>query len=217
MKCCNLLGTLCITVVGAAAIVGSIALADPPKDGQAPGQPAMKLPPGWTEADMQACMAAGTPGKMHEHLKKDVGVWAGKNTMWMAPGVEPITSESTCTITPIMDGRYTKCEITGEIPGMGPFQGLGIYGYDNVTQQFVFSWIDSMGTGIMNGTGALSSDGSTITWTGTYNCPITKQPARFREVDKNTGPNSKVMEMYMPDPKTGKEFKSMVIESTRKS
>ena len=46
----------------------------------------MQLPPGWTAEDMQAMMAAGTPGKMHEHLAKDVGMWQGKTTMWMAPG-----------------------------------------------------------------------------------------------------------------------------------
>ena len=30
--------------------------------------PEMKLPPGWTEEDMKACMAAATPGKMQALL-----------------------------------------------------------------------------------------------------------------------------------------------------
>lgn len=45
------------------------------------GQPAMQLPPGWTPEDMQACMAAGIPGKMHEHMAKSFGVWHGQTTM----------------------------------------------------------------------------------------------------------------------------------------
>jgi hypothetical protein len=177
----------------------------------------MKLPPGWTEADMQACMVAGTPGKMHEHLAESTGVWQGKQTIWMAPGAEPMQSECTSTITPVMDGRYTKCDVAGEMPGMGPFHGSAYYGYDNVIQKFVATWIDSHSTGIMNGTGELSADGKTMTWTYTYNCPIRKAPTTMREVQKMTGDNSMTMEMFGADPKSGKEYKMMVIEFKRTS
>ena len=34
-----------------------------------------------------------------------------------------------------MDGRFIKVEVEGEMPGMGPFHGFGIYGFDNVTQE----------------------------------------------------------------------------------
>ena len=33
----------------------------------------MQLPPGWSEADMKACMEAGMPGKNHEWLAQSVG------------------------------------------------------------------------------------------------------------------------------------------------
>ena len=46
---------------------------------------------GWTAADMEACMLAGTPGKMHEHLVQGAGKWLGKSTMWMGPGGEGMT------------------------------------------------------------------------------------------------------------------------------
>jgi len=55
-----------------------------------PAQPALKLPPGWTMEDMQAIIAAGTPGKMQQYRAKGAGVWHGKNTMWMMPGADPI-------------------------------------------------------------------------------------------------------------------------------
>lgn len=217
MNCRTLAISLCLAGVMVLAVV--IATAQQPKEPQpgAGGPPEMKLPPGWTEADMQACMAAGTPGRRHEHLTRDVGVWQGKNTMWMGPGAEPVLSECTATIKSIMDGRFVRCEISGDMPGMGPFNGFGIYGFDNVTQQYVTAWIDNCGTGIMNGTGELSADGKTMTWELTYNCPITKKPAVMREVETITGPNTKTFEMYGPDPKTGKEYKMMTIEYTRKS
>lgn len=213
----NLYPTALIAAVGLAAVVGSITVAQPSKEPKPPGQPEMKLPPGWTEADMKACMEAGTPGKMHELLAKGVGVWRGKSTMWMAPGADPVATESTSTVTPIMDGRFTRFEYAGEMPGMGPYSGFGIQGFDNVSRKFVSIWLDNHGTGIMNGVGELSPDGKTITWTYTYNCPINRRPATMREIETITGTNTKTLEMFGAEPKSGQEYKMMTIELTKSS
>jgi len=206
-------------------LAGVVAIAEPAKEtkeaqtaaaASASGAPEMKLPPGWTEEDMKACMVAGTPGKMHERLAKDVGTWQGKSTMWM-PGVsEPTKSDCTMTISSLMDGRYFKGEMAGEMPGMGPYNGMGIMGFDNVSQKFVANWLDNHSTGIMNGTGELSSDGKSINWKYDYHCPITKKPTVMRQVETNEGDGKKTLEMFGPDPKTGKEFKMMRIELSRK-
>jgi hypothetical protein len=134
----------------------------------------------------------------------------------MVPGGDPVESQCTSTITSLMDGRYTKCEMAGEMPGLGSYNGIGIYGFDNVSQKFVSTWIDNHSTGIMNGVGELSSDGKTMTWSFTHNCPITKKPAIIREVETITGPDTKTLDMFGTDPKSGKEFKMMRIEFTRK-
>jgi hypothetical protein len=102
------------------------------------------------------------------------------------------------------------------MPGMGPFNGFGIYGFDNVSQKFQSTWIDNMGTGMMVGTGELSPDGKSVTWDFTYNCPIQKKPVHMREVDTFTSPNSRTLEMFGADPKSGKEYKMMSIELTKK-
>ena len=194
----KLLSLVFVAAVGL-AVIGSLAIADASKDEKAPASlpPEMKLPPGWTMEDMKACILAGTPGKMHEHLTNEAGVWNGKTTMFM-PGTEPATSECVSTITPIMDGRFIKCEIKGDMPGMGPFEGFGIYGFDNVSQKFVSSWIDNHGTGMMNGTGELSDDGKVMSWKFDFNCPITKKrrscarskrsPARTQSCSKCSAP-----------------------------
>lgn len=203
-----------------AAVAGTLAIAQPTKEAKpapAAAQPEMKLPPGWTEADAQACALAGTPGKMHERLAQDIGVWQGKNTMWMAPDTEPMTSECTYTVKSAMDGRYIKSVMAGEMPGMGPFNGEATAGFDNVLQKFVGVWIDNHSTGIMTGTGEMSADGKSITWTYSYNCPITQKPAVLRQVERWTGKGTKTLEMFGTDPKSGKEFKMMSIEFTKKS
>src|SRR5688500_4796062 len=191
------LGFASVVVVG--AIVASLAVADT-KEKAAPAGDAkeaqLQLPPGWTEADMMACIAAGTPGEQHKELAKGIGTWNGKNTMWMAPGAPPMTSETKSVVTPVMDGRYIKVEVTGEMPGMGPFHGVGLYGYDNVQQKYVATWIDNHSTGIMTGTGEATPDGKTLTYTYTYTCPVTKKPTKMREVHTSTGDKTATLEMF---------------------
>jgi hypothetical protein len=199
--------TIAATAVTTLTIADSVAPNKPPE---------MKLPPGWTEADMKACMEAGTPGEQHKYLAQSAGTWAGKNTMWMGPGTDPIKTESTSTVSSLMEGRFTKVEATGDMPGMGKFQGLGIYGFDNVSQKFVGVWVDNMGTGMATGTGELSADKKVMTWTNTYNCPITKKPVTMKQVETTTSPTTMTLEMFGADPKSGKEYKMMQIDMTKK-
>jgi len=213
----NATNRMVVTLCTALCLVigGGAALAQQTKDAKAASAPEAKLPPGWTAEDMRAFMAAATPGKMHTYLAQDVGVWHGTNTMWMAPGTPPMESKSTSTVTSMLDGRYIKLEVAGDMPGMGPYNGFAITGYDNVSQKFTSTWIDNMGTGMSIGEGELSSDGKTLTWNFTVNCPIQKKPVVMRQVETLTGSGAKTIEMFGPDPKTGKEYKSMRIELTK--
>ena len=213
-----------LCIAGLAVIAGSLAVAQPEKKAekkptttttQPTGQP--QLPPGVTPEDMAACAAAATPGEMHKYLAKGVGTWTGKNKMWMSPEAPPMETDCTSTVTSIMDGRYFKCEMKGDMPGMGEFSGCGIVGFDNVSQKFVGTWIDNMSTGIMNGTGELASSGDTLNWKYTFNCPIAKKPVTMRQIERRTGENSMTLEMFSPDPHTGKEYKCMEITLTRKA
>ncbi|MBS0192092.1 MAG: DUF1579 domain-containing protein [Phycisphaerales bacterium] len=216
MKRGYLLLPACIGVVGLAAALG---FSEPQKDPKAlapAGMPEMKLPPGWTAEDMQTCMMASTPGKMHEYLAKAAGKWSGKCQNWMAPGTEALVSDCVATSTPVMDGRFVKTEFAGEMMGM-PFNGFSLNGYDNVGQKFQAVWVDNMTTGMMVGTGELSADGKTMTWNYQTNCPLTKKPTTMREIETITGPNSKTLEMWGIDPKSGKEYKCTFIEFKKQS
>ncbi len=207
----NLRSYSLLALAGLGVVGAGIAIAEPSKD----KMPEMKLPAGWTTEDMQACMVAGMPGKMHEKLAKASGVWQGKCKMWMAPGMDPMMSTCTNTVTAIMDGRYIKSDYAGEMPGMGPFNGLGLTGYDNVSGKFVGTWLDNHSSGIMNGTGEMTGDGKTINWTYNFNCPINKKPTVMRQVESFPNDNTMTLDMFGLDPKSGKEFQMMHIEFTR--
>lgn len=202
----------------------AIAIAEPAKETKKPAastkatadKPAAKpeaaLPPGWTEADLKAFMEAATPGEMHKRLVAEAGTWQGKNTMWMAPGADPIETEATTVITPVLDGRFVRLEMKGEMPGMGPYHGLAVQGFDNIEQKFVSTWIDNHSTSMAQGEGELSKDGKTLTWTFTCNCPLTKKPMTMRQIETTTGPGTKTIEMFGAEPKSGVEYKMMRIE-----
>lgn len=208
-----LLGIAACTSI--AAFAGAFAARSAQDPGAQP--PAFELPPGWTMEDMEACTIAGTPGEMHELLRESVGVWTGVNQMWMAPGMDPMSSDTTWKITSIMDGRFIKTEVSGDMPGMGPFNGLGLTGYDNTAEKFVGDWVDNHSTAIMRGTGELSSDGTTLTWKYSYTCPITKKPATMREIQRLTSEGAMTFEMFCTDPKSGQEYKCMLVELEKSS
>ncbi len=216
MNCKKLFASaLTITLGLALAVVFTAQAADSAKDAKSAAAPEMKLPPGWTLEDFQACIVAGTPGEKHKLLANEIGTWKGESTMWMAPGMDPIKSDCTSTVTPVMDGRFIKVDFAGDMPGMGPYNGLGIVGYDNVGQRLQSVWLDNHSTGMMVGTGEMSADGKTLTWKYDYNCPITKKPAVMRQIETYASPTSKTLEMFGADPKSGKEFKMMSIKLTK--
>ncbi len=200
--------------ISLSALVTNLSAAD--STNEAPTADAAQLPPGWNAEDMQAMMEAATPSEMHKLLANDVGEWTCKTKLWMTPGTEPVECEGTSTAKSLMDGRYVQCDMKEEIPGMGPFNGIGIYGYDNAAKQFVSTWFDNVGTGIMNGTGKLSADGKTLTWEFNGFCPVAKKPIVMREVDTTVDANTKKIEIFGPEPKTGKEYRTMEIVMTRK-
>lgn len=174
----------------------------------------------WVPVDsatsMQHMMEYGTPGPMHKMLASWSGTWDGDMTMWAYDGATPTKSTGTAVSTMIMDGRYQTSTHTGSFGGM-PFEGRGLMAYDNANKQFVSSWIDNWGTGIMMMTGNWDDASKTLTLTGTM--PDLDRPGKvcnMKEVFKVIDDNTQHMEMYGPDPKSGKEFKMMEIHSTRK-
>jgi len=209
-----------LAAVGMTASFAGAQTDDAARPATKPGKPAAaqpEQPAGMpSPEEMQKMMEAATPGPMHAHLMKAVGTWDGKVKHWMDRNAPP--QESTCVsvFSSVMDGRYLKCEIQGDMAGM-PFKGLGYYGYDNAAKQFQSTWIDNLGTGIMVGTGELSPDKKTMTWTMTYHCPIQNKPCTMREVERYVNENTVVLEMWTTHPEDGKDFKMMEITSTRRA
>ena len=163
----------------------------------------------------KAWMEYMTPGTSHQLLAKGDGEWTGEMTMWMAPDAPPMKSTTTNTNKMIMGGRYQVSTHKGDFMGQ-PFEGISTTGYDNAKKMFVSSWVDNMGTGMMNMEGTWDEATKTISFKGRIICPGNGKECDVRETYKIVDDNTHVMEMYGPDMKTGKEYKNMVITFKRK-
>jgi hypothetical protein len=201
---------------GAALIVSTavITSAVMSQDAKPGGQPPAMTPE--QEAMMQKCIEAGTPGENHKILAAKVGKWNGTGKFWMEPGGQPMENNFSAEYKSLYEGRYFTETVEG--PGMmgeGTFMGQGTCGYDNVTKKFFFTWIDSMSTGLMDGTGTYNAGNKTFTYNTEHSCPVTGKRVTGRTVETWKGNDQILVESYGPHPETGKEFKMMEITYTR--
>lgn len=167
-------------------------------------------------ADMETYTKSGMPGEMHRKLAEGAGTWTTTNTMWMAPDMPPMTTTGTATTRMSMDGRFAITEVTSSMGEMGTMNGMSIVGYDNVQKKFVSTWIDNMGSGMMQGVGTSTDGGNRIDWVYTYSCPITNCQRTMREVHAHPDKNTFVIESFAKDPRTNVEMKCMRMEAKRK-
>lgn len=174
----------------------------------------------WVPVDSATMMAKmmeyGTPGPMHALMASWNGTWTGETTMWDYEGATPSKSTGTAVNTMIMDGKYQSTKHSGSMMGM-PFEGQSIMAFDNATKKFTSTWIDTWSTGIMTMTGSWDDASKTLSLSG--KTPDICRPGKectLREVFKVIDDNTQLMEMYGPDPKTGKEMKMMEMKITRK-
>ncbi len=155
-----------------------------------------------------------TPGDMHKMMASWDGTWNEDITMWMEPGAPETKSTSIAENKMIMNGLYQESTHTGEMMGM-PFTGRSTVGFDNHEKQFVSTWIDNMGSGMMVMKGPWDEASKSMNIKGKMVDPVSKGETAVRETFKVIDDNTQEMEMFitMPD---GSEFKTMKIVFTRK-
>ncbi len=186
--------------------------AGPKAEGKKPG-----------EAEMMAMMMEmAKPGENHKHMQDLVGTWSYTVKWWMNPESPPNESSGTTVVKSVMDGRYLISEHTGkmQMPGSDgkmmdmEFKGMALEGYDNAKKKFVASWIDNMGTGIMNLEGTYDAATKTLTYYAEYE-PMPGMKTKMREVVTTTDNDHHSMQFF--EDRGGKEVKTMQIDYTRKS
>ena len=164
-------------------------------------------------AEMKAWEAYATPGDAHKMMADEAGSWTNDMTFWHEPGGEPMKYTSTSEAKMIMGGRYQEMNYKGDMMGM-PFEGRGTIAYDNATKEYISTWIDNMGTGMMVMRGKMEPGAKTLELKGEMVDGATGKTFDCREVYTIVDANTRKMEMYCE--KRGEEFKSMEIVMKRK-
>jgi hypothetical protein len=154
-----------------------------------------------------------TPGKEHQMMAEFNGKWEGEVTMWMDPAAPPSVSTMTSENKMIMGGRYQQAVHKGTFEKM-PFEGISTMAYDNGKKVWMSSWIDNMGTGVMNMEGSYDEATKTFTMKGKCVDPGTFQEKEIRETFTIVDKDHHLMHMY--ETSGGKERKTMQIHYTRK-
>ena len=169
---------------------------------------------------MEQMMELGKPSENHKLLAPMAGNWTYTVKM-MDPSANPQESKGTASRKPILDGRFFLADYVGKFQMPGPdgkmkemnFKGMAIEGYDNVKKKFVASWIDNMGTMILNSEGTY--DPSSKTFTYNAQCEMLPgMPMRIREVIRIVDNDHHNFEWY--EDRGSGETKTMEIAYTRK-
>ncbi len=177
-----------------------------------------------SEAEMMSMMMEMAKlGENHKHLQAMAGKWSYKVKWWMNPDGAPSESTGKAVVRTVMDGRYLVADHSGkmQMPGADgkmtdmEFKGMSFEGYDNAKKKFVYSWIDNMGTGIMNAEGTYDAAAKTITYVINDYEPMPGMKAKMRQVIKIADNDHHTMEFF--EDRGGKEVKTMEIVYTRES
>jgi hypothetical protein len=163
-------------------------------------------------AMMKAWEAWMTPGDMHKWMATSNGTWSGEVKTYWDPE-KPEKSNATATYKTIYNGLYQTTEFSGNMMGQ-PFLGQGILAYDNAKKQFVNTWIDNMGSGVIVLTGQFDPKTNTLYLNGSQTDPMTGKDANIRQTVQFLDDDTQLITMYGPG-LDGKEMKMMDIRMTR--
>ena len=164
--------------------------------------------------EIDPCMAAGIPGPQHELLKNFEGNFEAAVQFWMQPGAEPMASEGKMQSRWILGNRFLAQHYASDFMGM-PFEGRGMFGFNNVDGRFEGVWADTMSTGMMTEAGSYDAGSKTFTMIGRVTNPETKKVMKKKTVISLTGPNQHTMSMHFCEDGAAEYWKCMEIAYTR--
>ncbi len=151
------------------------------------------------ERAVEAQTKAAKPGPEHRALAKLKGKWALQILSWTAPDV---------------GGRYLQEKVQGKM-GPRPFEGLGVEGFNNVTQERFRTWFDSMTTGPIVLRGKCPSEAKKCTLKGTMPDPLVSRDVEVSEIFTATDEDHFTRELFAPGP-SGEAFKMLEVAYSRK-
>jgi hypothetical protein len=166
---------------------------------------------GMAAADV-AYMAAAAPGPQHAAMAAIEGSYHADVKTWMDPTADPVVSSGKTEFKMILGGRYLVQHHSGSMMGQ-QFEGIGLTAYDNLAKQYVSTWVDNMGTGIMVTKGNYDASGKVLTAMGEVIDAATGAPVTVKSVSTTVSEDEHRFEMFIIQ--GDQEIKNLDITYTR--
>ena len=99
-----------------------------------------------------------------------VGDWQVTISLLMDPQ-HPVVEQGRSNFSRVLGGRHVLQDLRFS-SAEGAFEGLGYFGYDNVTGQYFSSWMDTTFTGAMLAFGTYDVASNTYTFLGSQSDPL---------------------------------------------
>lgn len=218
--CCRSSGWYGALVIGAAGFAGGLVAAgafrasapnpavDPAlemvsflqPEGQPEDAPEAQPSP---EEGIEQMKELSKPVAEHDVLKSMEGDWECDAKFYMAgPDQPPQTSKGISRNRVVLGGRYLVQHFQLDEFMGGPFEGMGIVGFDRATGAYVNDWIDNWSTGIMSMKGEFDPATKTMDWRGTFLMAGPGEPVEMpsHHVVKQPDADTIVMEFWHPGP-----------------
>lgn len=193
-----------LTLAGALAVACSAQAADSKPPAMSKEQQAM----------MQAMEKAGEVRPEHKQLDYFVGDWNATTSMFMDPKSPPQKTEGKAHSESLFGGRYLRMKFEGSYEGQ-TFNGEGFMGFDNTSNKFFNTWIDSMSTSFWLAYGTYDAASKSYTFRGDM-ADFSKPGAKMavRQVVHIVDPTHYTFEWY--EMHGGKEAKTLQIDYSKK-
>jgi hypothetical protein len=186
----------------------------PVSDSTATAETEVKDAPMDSVATEEAWKAYATPGLQHKMMADENGTWNVEMSFWASPDAAPDKFTSTAQARMIFDGKFQEVTYSGTMMGM-PFEGKSTLAFNNKSGEYISTWIDNMGTGMMIVKGHYDETLKVINFTGTMTDPLTGKDIGVREVYTIVDAKTRKLETF--DKKQGREeYKSMEILMKKK-
>ncbi|MDI1226181.1 MAG: DUF1579 family protein [bacterium] len=145
------------------------------------------------------------------------GGWHYRATVWAAGSATPASTIGRSENNMILDGRFLESKTTGVLNVGGhdvPANGQGILGYDRAQGLYVSTWINSLSTQVVNGSGKYDGQKRLLTLSGDLTNPLTGARGTYREEIDFVNDEGYRRTIYAVA-KGGKPVKLMEIEYSR--
>lgn len=123
------------------------------------------------KAMMEAWIKASQPNENHKVVEQMAGSWTTLSKMAQGDGKPDHESKGTADGKMMFGGRFLQFGQKGDFGGQ-PFEGFGLFGYDNTKKKFTGVWTDSMSTALLPAEGDYDKAKKTLTLYGEYLDPI---------------------------------------------